>query len=152
MIAPLRRASADFHFPIIPTDSNPTPIPVVCALIEHAGRVLLAQRSAGKHLGGKWEFPGGKVEPGETPDAALVREISEELGCTITVIRALPPCVHNYATVRIELMPFVCALAADSAPPTSREHAAIAWVRPTELLARDLAPADIPVAEHYLLH
>ena len=134
----------------MPSDSNPTPLPVVCALIERDGRVLLAQRPADKHLGGKWEFPGGKVEPGESPPAALVREIREELRCDIRVIRALPACVHAYPNVRIELIPFICELSPGSPPPVSHEHAAIAWVQPGQLLAHDLAPADIPIVAHYL--
>lgn len=132
------------------SDSNVALIPVVCALIEQGDRVLLAQRPAGKHLGGKWEFPGGKVEPGESPADALVREIREELGCTIIAVRALPSCVHDYPTVRIELIPFVCALTPDSPPPISHEHSAIAWVKPSALLTHDLAPADIPIIAHYL--
>lgn len=134
----------------MPENSPASPLPVVCALIEHAGRVLLAQRPAGKHLGGKWEFPGGKVEPGEAPAAALAREIHEELGCAVLVSRALPPCVHDYGTVRIELIPFVCTLQPGSPPPVAREHAAIAWVTPGELANHDLAPADIPILRDYL--
>lgn len=134
----------------MPSDSTPTPLPVVCALIECDGRVLLAQRPLGKHLGGKWEFPGGKVESGESPADALVREIREELASEIRITRALPSCTHDYPNVRIELIPFVCELHADSPPPVSHEHAAIAWVQPSELLAHDLAPADIPIVEHYL--
>jgi len=131
-------------------DSSPASIPVVCAVIERDGRVLLAQRPANKHLSGKWEFPGGKVESGETPADALIREIREELACEIRVTRALPSSVHDYPNVRIELIPFVCELSPDSPPPVSHEHAAIAWVQPCELLAHDLAPADIPIVEHYL--
>ncbi len=68
------------------------PIPVVCAVIFDAdGRALLAQRPAHKHLGGKWEFPGGKIEPGEAPEVALIREIREELGCDIFIRRAAAP-------------------------------------------------------------
>jgi 8-oxo-dGTP diphosphatase len=134
----------------MPSDSNPTPLPVVCALIERDGRVLLAQRPADKHLGGKWEFPGGKVEPGESPAAALVREIREELRCDIHVGRALPACVHHYPHLSIELIPFVCALNPGSPAPVSHEHTAITWVQPHELLAHELAPADIPIVAHYL--
>ena len=68
--------------------SVPPPIPVVCALIERDGLVLVAQRPAHKHLPLKWEFPGGKVEPGESPEAAIVRELREELGCEFALSRA----------------------------------------------------------------
>ncbi len=122
------------------------PLPVVCAVIcDPAGRVLLAQRPAHKHLGLKWEFPGGKVEPGESPEAALVREIKEELGCDLVLTRALPRFTHDYGTVVIEMIPFVCALAASSPPPHPHEHIALAWAPLAELRTYDLAPADWPV-------
>jgi len=123
----------------------PAPIPVVCAVIERDGLLLLAQRPAHKHLPLQWEFPGGKVEPGEDPAAAIVREIREELGCEITVGRALPRFLHDYRTVLIEMIPFVCNLTQDSPRPHPREHIALAWVRPAGLEAYDLAPADRPV-------
>jgi len=124
----------------------PAPIPVVCAVIRDAtGRVLLAQRPAHKHLGLKWEFPGGKVEPGEAPEAALAREIKEELGCEVVLTRALPRFTHDYGAVVIEMIPFVCALACHSAAPHPHEHVALAWTSLAELRTYDLAPADWPV-------
>ena len=119
---------------------------MVCAVIEDgAGRVLLAQRPAHKHLGLKWEFPGGKVEKAETPAAALVREIREELGCAIALTRALPRFTHDYGTVVIEMIPFVAQLAPDGGVPHPHEHVALAWVERAELKNFDLAPADWPV-------
>jgi mutator protein MutT len=125
--------------------ASPLPVPVVCAVIERDRRILLAQRPPDKLLPGKWEFPGGKVEPGEDPAAAIRREISEELGCTITVARALPPFLHDYKTVVIEMIPFLCDLAPGSPEPHPHEHTAIAWVTPTGIKAYDLAAADWPV-------
>ncbi len=125
-------------------------IPVVCAVIEDGrGRCLVAQRPAHKHLGLKWEFAGGKVEPGEAPGNALVREIKEELGCDIVLSRALPRFTHDYGNVTIEMIPFVCALAPGSAAPHPHEHIAIRWVTPVELSTTDLAAADFPVVESY---
>lgn len=125
------------------------PIPVVCAIIDRPdGRVLLAQRAAHKHLGLKWEFPGGKVEPGESPEEALRREIKEELGCDITLDVALRRFTHDYGTVTIEMIPFLCRLATGSAAPQPHEHVALAWVARDELHTYDLAPADWPVLAH----
>lgn len=128
--------------------ANP-PIPVVCAVIEHGGRVLLAQRPLDKHLPLKWEFAGGKVEPGEDPAAAIIREIREELGCEVIITRALPRFPFDYTRVVIEMIPFVCVLARDSALPHPHEHVGLAWVPPDELTAYDLAPADLPVVASY---
>ena len=125
------------------------PVPVVCAVIEQAGRVLLAQRPPGKLLALKWEFAGGKVEPGEDPAAAIIREIREELGCTIVITRALPRFTHDYGRVVIEMIPFVAALAQDSPAPQAHEHVALAWVEPDALTTYDLAAADYPVIDAY---
>lgn len=129
--------------------SPTTPVPVVCAVVlNDAGNVLLAQRPPHKHLGLKWEFPGGKVEANETPPQALIREIKEELGCDIAVGHALPRFVFTYPSVTIEMLPFVCTLAPASPAPHPHEHLAVAWA-PLETLADfDLAPADWPVVEH----
>ena len=108
-------------------------------------RVLIAQRPAGKHLALKWEFPGGKVEPGEDPAAALVREIEEELGCRIDVCERWPAVVHRYERGEIELTPFVCSLNAESVEPHPHEHAAIEWAEVAELRSFDLAEADLPI-------
>jgi 8-oxo-dGTP diphosphatase len=125
------------------------PVPVVCAVIVNtAGLVLVAQRPPHKHLGLKWEFPGGKVEPGERPERALAREIAEELGCEIEIGRRLPHVTHDYGSVTIEMIPFVCGLRAGSAAHP-REHVAVAWLPVAELRggAVDLAPADVPVLQ-----
>lgn len=131
------------------SDSRP-PLLVVCALIERDGCILMAQRPAHKHLGGKWEFPGGKVEPGETHEAALHRELSEELGVATTIIRPLAPHTHAYATITVTLLPFVVRLAPESAAPQAREHAALRWVPAAELLTLDLPEADLPIITDYL--
>ncbi len=136
----------------MPTTSFPpaTPLRVVCALIERDGHVLMAQRPAHKHLGGKWEFPGGKIEPGETPEAALHRELHEELGVTIELLRPLAPHTHAYATVTVQLIPFVVRLLPGSPAPHTHEHAALRWVTAAELTSLDLPEADLPIIADYL--
>jgi 8-oxo-dGTP diphosphatase len=126
------------------------PLAVVCALIERDGHVLMARRPAHKHLGGKWEFPGGKLEPGETSEAALHRELQEELGCAVTLLRPLAPHTHAYATVTVQLIPFVARLAPDSPAPHTHEHAALRWVPAAELATLDLPAADLPIIADYL--
>jgi 8-oxo-dGTP diphosphatase len=125
-------------------------VPVVCALIESEGRVLLARRPLHKHLGGKWEFPGGKVEPGEAPETALVRECREELGCEIEVGGALPAIEHCYPERTILLRPYVCWLSPGSPAPSAAEHSALAWVEPDRILDYDLPAADGPIVASYL--
>ncbi|MCU0794089.1 MAG: (deoxy)nucleoside triphosphate pyrophosphohydrolase [Opitutaceae bacterium] len=121
-------------------------VQVVCALIEDdQGRLLLAQRPAHKHLGGYWEFPGGKLEPDETAEAALHREIHEELGCRIELGPALSPVTHAYSTITICLRPFLARLAPASPPPEPREHAALRWVAEHELASLAIPEADAPI-------
>lgn len=121
------------------------PVPVVCAIIMRDDRIMLAQRPPDKKLGGRWEFPGGKVEAGESAETALHRELQEELGCRVRITQTPPAFVHAYPWGSIELIPFICELAAGSAEPHPHEHTALAWVRREELRDYDLAPADVPL-------
>ena len=107
-----------------------TVLVVAVALIDGDGRVLIAQRPEGKHLAGLWEFPGGKVEAGERPEAALVRELNEELGIDVTEA-CLSPFVftsHAYESFHLLMPLFLCRRW--SGVVEQREHAALAWVRP----------------------
>ena len=124
-----------------------TIIPVVCAVIEHEVLVLLAQRATGKYLSLKWEFPGGKIEPNETPEAALVREIREELGCTVEHLQFISRTTHHYEHASVDMTAYRCRLASTSPAPKALEHLALAWCQLAELLDYDLAPADLPVVE-----
>lgn len=126
-----------------------SPVPVCCALIEQDGKVLIAQRPHDKHLGGYWEFPGGKIETGESAVDALHREIQEELGCQLTVTATLPTTTHTYPGSTIELHPFVARLTPESPLPQAYEHVALRWLTPAELAEATLAPADLPVLADY---
>lgn len=124
-------------------------IDVVCALIVNdRGEVLAAQRSASMDLPGKWEFPGGKLDSGETPRQALVREIQEELDMSIAVQEELPASVHRYEKKSVRLIPFVCSILSGNI--SLKEHQAYGWFKHTELAALDWAEADIPILQHYL--
>lgn len=123
-------------------------INVTCAILEREGLVLAAQRSASMSLPLKWEFPGGKIEPGESMIDCLQRELSEELDVCVEVGKSLPPTTHHYPTFTVTLYPFICAI--QSGEITLHEHAAITWLPPQELHTLDWAEADIPVIEAYL--
>jgi 8-oxo-dGTP diphosphatase len=121
---------------------------VACALIERDGLLLAAQRSATMNLPLKWEFPGGKIEDGESPAACLHRELREEMEISVVIGPALLPRTHHYPDFTVTLYPFVCQLT--TAEIVLREHAAIQWVPPAELLTLDWAAADLPVIAEYL--
>jgi 8-oxo-dGTP diphosphatase len=115
------------------------------ALIDPDGRVLLAQRPEGKSLAGLWEFPGGKVDPGETPEAALIRELREELGIE-TKASCLAPLTfasHSYDDFHLLMPLFACRRWEGIA--TGREGQTLAWVRPEKLRDYPMPPADIPL-------
>lgn len=121
---------------------------VACALIERDGLVLAARRSASMSLPLKWEFPGGKLEAGETPEECLRRELVEEMGVAVTVGSALPQYTHSYDTFTVTLYPFVCSMERGSI--TLHEHDAVVWLPPHELQTLDWLEADQPVLEGYL--
>lgn len=120
-------------------------IVVVGAIIERDGLILCAQRADRGSLGGMWEFPGGKIEPGETARAALEREIREELRCHIEVGDEVTTTSHEYDFGTVILTTFRCHLV--DGTPQLTEHADIRWVSPAQLPALDWAPADIPAVQ-----
>jgi 8-oxo-dGTP diphosphatase len=116
-----------------------------CALIDPDGRVLLAQRPAGKNLAGLWEFPGGKMEPGERPEDTLIRELREELGIEVKE-RCLAPFTfasHSYADFHLLMPLFICRQWQGT--PQPREHQALQWVWAKDLPNYPMPEADIPL-------
>ncbi len=115
------------------------------ALIDADGRVLLAQRPEGKSLAGLWEFPGGKVEAGETPEAALIRELKEELGIDTwqSCLAPLTFASHAYPEFHLLMPLFACRKWQGTATP--REGQTLAWVRPAALRDYPMPPADLPL-------
>ena len=115
------------------------------ALVDVDGRVLICKRPHGKHLAGMWEFPGGKVEKGETPEGCLIRELHEELD--INVVQAcLAPFAftsHGYDSFHLIMPLYLCRRWEGSVEV--REHEAIAWVRPNQMGAYPMPPADAPL-------
>ena len=115
------------------------------ALIDADGRVLLAQRPEGKSMAGLWEFPGGKVEAGETPEAALIRELKEELGINTwqSCLAPLTFASHAYPDFHLLMPLFACRKWQGNATP--REGQTLAWVRPAALRDYPMPPADLPL-------
>ncbi|GGL55572.1 8-oxo-dGTP diphosphatase MutT [Wenxinia marina] len=115
------------------------------ALIDPDGRVLLAQRPEGKSMAGLWEFPGGKVEPGETPEAALIRELREELGIDTeeSCLAPLTFASHSYDDFHLLMPLFACRRWQGTA--VAREGQTLKWVRPGSLRDYPMPPADVPL-------
>ena len=125
--------------------AKPVVLVAAVALVDVDGRVLLAERPEGKHLAGMWEFPGGKVQPGETPEAALIRELDEELG-----IRTHESCLapftfasHGYENFHLLMPLYVCRKWQGIV--SSREGQRLKWVRPAQLADCPMPPADKPL-------
>ncbi|CAN5156869.1 (deoxy)nucleoside triphosphate pyrophosphohydrolase [soil metagenome] len=121
---------------------------VACALIDTDNRVLIAQRPEGKTLAGLWEFPGGKLEPGERPEPALIRELAEELGITVqeSCLAPLTFASHSYESFHLLMPLYICRKWEGSVTP--REGQQLAWVRANKLRDYPMPPADIPLIAH----
>jgi 8-oxo-dGTP diphosphatase len=119
-----------------------------CALIDADGRVLIAQRPEGKSMAGLWEFPGGKVDPGERPEDALIRELKEELGIVVkeACLAPLTFASHTYEDFHLLMPLYVCRRWEETVTP--REGQKLAWVRPNRLRDYPMPPADIPLISH----
>jgi len=120
--------------------------PVICvvagALFDRDGRVLIAQRPTGKHMAGRWEFPGGKVAPAETESQALVRELQEELGVTVTVCQPFMRLSHEYDDRVVELSMWI--VDTYSGEPSGLDRQALKWVAVAQLGQEDILEADAP--------
>src|SRR6478609_3773220 len=119
-------------------------IEVVCGVIRNPeGRFLACLRPQGKHLGGLWEFPGGKVDPGESPESALVRELREELAVEVEVGLPLAPVIWHYGSRVIRLSPFYCRITGGELQPI--EHEKLLWCAPRNFGDLVWADADVPI-------
>ena len=124
---------------------------VTCAIIQDQNnRVLVTQRSAAMKLPLKWEFPGGKIEAGETPEACLIREIKEELMIEIQLKDQLPSNLHQYETFSLELIPFTAVII--SGTIELKEHTQYIWANRDQLSTLDWAAADVPILHYFLNH
>ncbi len=121
-----------------------------CALIDADNRVLIAQRPEGKAMSGLWEFPGGKIEPGERPEATLIRELREELGITVkeACLAPLTFASHAYDDFHLLMPLYICRRW--EGVVTARESQKLAWVRVNRLRDYPMPPADIPLIPHLL--
>ncbi len=121
---------------------------VTGALIKVGEKILIARRAQDQSSAGRWEFPGGKIEPGESPEETLVRELQEELGVLAEVGEHFATSVYRYPRGTIELQVYFTSI--KSGQPELKVHDALAWVTPEELVKYDLLPADIPIAQRLL--
>src|SRR5215467_8579160 len=131
--------------PATAADRLPLVLVAAAALVDADGRVLLAQRPPGKSMAGLWEFPGGKVNTGETPEAALIRELTEELGVDVTASCLAPFTFasHTYPDFHLLMPLYVCRKW--SGIPAAREGQRLAWVWPARLADYPMPPADAPL-------
>jgi 8-oxo-dGTP diphosphatase len=125
--------------------SRPMLLVAACALIDADGRVLLARRPEGKRMAGLWEFPGGKLHPGETPEVALIRELKEELGIDVSAACLAPFAFASHAYEQFHLLMPLYVCRRWKGTPTPRENQTLAWVRPQKLADYPMPPADKPL-------
>ena len=121
-----------------------------CALVDADGRVLLAQRPAGKAMAGLWEFPGGKIETGELPEETLIRELKEELEITVreACLAPLTFASHTYPDFHLLMPLYVCRRWEGTAIATEGQQ--LAWVKPNRLREYEMPPADVPLIAHLM--
>ena len=131
--------------PTTAPEQKPILLVVAIALVDPDGRVLIAQRPAGKHLEGLWEFPGGKLRQGETPEAALIRELKEELGIDVaeSCLAPLSFASHAYEEFHLLMPLYVCRIWQGAV--SAREGQQLKWVRPSKLGDWPMPPADAPL-------
>jgi 8-oxo-dGTP diphosphatase len=136
---------ASGHGVATPGATRPIVLVAAVALIDTDGRVLIARRPEGKALAGLWEFPGGKLAEGETPEAALIRELKEELGIDVSAACLAPFAFasHAYETFHLLMPLYLCRRW--QGEPTPREGQELAWVRPMRLAEYPMPPADVPL-------
>ena len=127
------------------SESERPPVIVSAGVIIEGARVLLSQRKSGTHLAGAWEFPGGKVEPGEDPRDALARELDEELGVDVEVGEPLEITFHRYPTKSVLLLFFAASRRPGSPEPRAIDVAAVRWASVDELRDEEFPPADVAV-------
>lgn len=128
--------------------SDTSPVAVTAGAIIRDGHLLAARRRTGARRGGKWELPGGKVEPGEGPEQCLARELREELGVEVAVGAALAQVIHAYPDIRIQLTVYRCELL--DGEPQALEHAELSWLAPAQVKALDWSGADAAVIKEVL--
>ncbi|MBI1685046.1 8-oxo-dGTP diphosphatase MutT [Caulobacter hibisci] len=131
--------------PTPPPTDRPIVLVAAAALIDVDGRVLICQRPEGKSLAGLWEFPGGKVEKGETPEQCLIRELHEELGITVAQACLAPFVFASHTYEKFHLLMPLYLLRRWEGQVTAQEHKAMVWVKPDKLSEYDMPPADIPL-------
>lgn len=131
-------------------NSKPIVLVAACALIDTDNRILIAQRPEGKSMAGMWEFPGGKVEAGETPEAALIRELDEELGIETkeTCLAPLTFASYSYEKFHLLMPLYICRRYWGF--PQPKEGQALKWVRARDLREYDMPPADEPLIPHLM--
>jgi 8-oxo-dGTP diphosphatase len=129
----------------MPTTGRELVLVAACALVDADGRVLVAQRPAGKPMAGLWEFPGGKLSPGETPEACLVRELHEELGVDTETACLAPLTFASHAYERFHLLMPLWVCRKWRGEPTGREGQTLRWLRPRALRVLAMPPADAPL-------
>jgi 8-oxo-dGTP diphosphatase len=131
--------------PAIAADGPPLVLVAAAALVDADGRVLLARRPPGKSMAGLWEFPGGKVDAGETPETALIRELKEELGVDVAASCLAPFTFASYSYPEFHLLMPLYVCRKWSGIPAARERQQLAWVRPARLADYPMPPADKPL-------